>query len=88
MTFVKHCKLFSCFFFSKIGPQKVFGKSILKTRLLKLSKYRFFNGQKIGIFPRVVNHNFCHKFQIFHLFLFGKIDLQNKKCLVTFYLKP
>lgn len=56
MTFVKHSKLFNCFFYSETGPQKVFGKSILKTRLFKLSKYRFFNGRKNGYFPKGLAH--------------------------------
>ena len=46
-------------------------------RLYRLQKQKIIKGRKITIFPKGIVHGFCLIFEIFHLFIWGKISPEN-----------
>ena len=63
-------KFFHDLCLSKIDREKVFGEVLDKMKLLKTIKTTVYEKRKIGMFPKVLVHRFCQKFEISSTLIF------------------
>ena len=63
---------------TKISQQNLFDVVLESQKaFLDYKKQKFRKSRKIRIFPKGLIHGFGQKFEIFHVFIFGKINHQN-----------
>ena len=70
MILVKKLKFFHVLCLSKIDREKVFADVLQKKKPLKTIKTTVYEKRKIRIFPKVLVHRFCQKFDIFSTLIF------------------